>query len=840
MKQLLSATLVLSLFFQPLFAQTTTPQPTVKPKPEEPTEIIPIEDLLPADTLAYVASSNLASLQHSFQLLDAYKVAQARLPKEELESGDNPLSTVSRFLSFGVEDSRVLEGARIGFALLVPELPEETRREGEEEKKANAQNPNAQPRMPEPLILLFLEGTHLEDARKAREQLLAYYNENFQPIGKLSDVKQTDYKGTKLDRFKNGDVGMWFGATYVLSQPAAIDRLLTLRADRRVERLADDLEFIRTKTQMMPQTGLFAYVNGKPINQLLETALGGGAAGFGGFSSMVSGLLGAVAIKSAALASTFEREGMVDRLQINLDPAKKNLLTTIFSGPKGEFKAPQMVPAGTEILVSHSLDWVKLYDEIFVKMFYGMQATQEMMQKYNAEDEAKRKEAAASNQKPPERNYDETQQRMAAEMTEEKMAKAVKEQEAKMDQELGFVLRDELAKDLGNEITVAYGIPKLMVAAVDADGKKKDDDGYAVFIGIKDRVATQQALIKAFAYFTGGMMGGGNRDDAQQNAPPKTDEQRKQEREMRNQNAQSAWAMMPTEIYKKVEIKSVFAAYLGFSDEFMIVADSKETIKQMLDLSEGGRAMAGDYNYSRAMNGVGSATTKVFVGPKMFDGLLNDFIKSWVANPAEMEADPSARTPLNVPATVAAVIEADANSIKLEAFSPLGIAGTFALWSFGSDVGRGTERKETDARYKLRELAKAEKAYAKKNQKRYASLETLAKVKDVTFKVESLKDEGNNYKFAFKLKPNSKGYEATATPIKYGRQGRQSFFIDESGKLRSADNQGAVATVADEEIKDQSNDNDAVISAVEAAKAAAQAAEEKPPSPAPRPVRRKR
>ena len=833
MKRLLSAILALNLFSHLLWAQTPTTTPPVKPAKEEVAELIPIEDLLPADTLAYVATSNLASLRHSFQLLDAYKVAQARLPKEELESGDNPLNLVARFLSFGIEDARVLEGARLGFALLLPELPEEI----ETEKKAKAQDPEARPRFPDPLILLFLEGTHLEDTRKAREQLLAYYNENFQPIGKPSEIKQTDYKGTKLDRFKNGEVGMWFGATYVLSQPAAIDRLLTLRADRRAERLADNQEFLRMRTQMMPQTGLFAYLNGKPLNQLLSTVMGRGGLDFifGSNSSVLEGEM----IKSAALSSTFDREGVVDRLVLNLSPTKKDLLSTFFSGPKSEFKAAQFIPAGTEILVSHSLDWVKLYDNFFVKTFYGMMAQQEAMQKYYAEEEAKRKEAEANNQKPPETKGEEINQRVAAEMTEEKLAKAIKEREARMDQELGFVLRDELAKDLGNEITVAYGIPKLphlVAAAVDNEDKKKDDEGWAVFFGIKDRVATQAALVKTFAYFTGGMMNAGNRDD-EQNTPAKTEEQRKQERAMRNQNAQAAWAMMPTEIYKKVEIKSVFAAYLGFSDEFMIVADSKETIKQMLDLSEGGRALANDYNYSRAMNGVGGAVTKVFVGPKMFDGLLNDFIKSWVTTPAEMEVDPSAKTPLNVPATVAAAIETDATSIKLEAFSPLGIAGTFAFWSFGSKVKNSTERKETDARYKLRELAKAEKAYARKNQKRYASLETLAKAKDVTFKVESLKDEENNYKFEFKLKPDNKGYEATATPIKYGRQGRQSFFIDESGKLHSADKQGAPATVADEEDQLRSAEEGAAEAAAEAAQDAAQIE----PAPAPsRPRRRKR
>jgi hypothetical protein len=821
MKSILSALLVLSLVWQSLLAQTPT---TTKPQPEAPVEVIPIEDLLPADTLGYVATSNLAGLQHSLQLLDAYKVAKARLPKEALDSDDSPLDVVSRFLSFGIDDARALEGARIGFALLLPEMPELT----DEQKKAQAQNPTPRQPLPEPLILLFLEGTRIEDARQAREQLIAYYNDNFSEIGKPSEIKQINYKGHKLDRFKDSQVGMWFGATYVLSQTAAIDRLLNLRADRRAERLADDQEFLRTKTQMMPQTGLFAYVNGKPLNDMLNVAIGGLSDGLGGgLGSMFSALLGTAAIKSAALSSTFDREGVVDRLQINLDPAKKNLFTTLFSGPKSEFKATQFVPAGTEILVSHSLDWVKLYDEIFVKMFYTEMARAEAMHKYSLEQAQREEEARANNQKPPEQNWEQIRQKAAAELTEEKLAQAVKDREARTDEELGFVLRDELAKDLGHEITVAYGIPKLVVAAVDAEGKKKDDTGWAVFIGIKDRVATQQALIKAFAYFTGGMMNAGNRDDEQQNAPPKTDEQRRQQRELRHQSAQAAWAMMPSEIYKKVELKSVFAAWLGFSDEYLIVADSKETIKQMLDLSDGGRALASDYNYSRALGRIGSATTKVFIGPKMFDGMLNDFLRSWVANPNVLDADLSDKAPLNVPATVAAALEADASSIKLEAFSPLGLAGTVAFWAMGSDVQRATERKENDARQKLWELRKAEKIYARKNKNKYASLESLAKAKVTLFDVETLKREEDNYKFAFKLKPHGKGYEATATPIKYGRQGRKSFFIDETDKLRVADKQGAVATASDEVIEERVFGEEAT-------------ADEAIAPPPPRPVRRKR
>lgn len=756
-----------------------------------------MEDLLPANTLVYLASTNLAEVVHRFQLLDAYKTAQARLPKEELEAGDNPLSIVTRFLSFGISDSRALEDTRIGVALIVPEALEET----EEQKKAKAADPNFRQPMPDPLLLVFVEGARMEEARQAREQFLAYYNESFRAIGKLSEIKQSDYKGAKVDRFKTGDIGMWFGATYVLSQPDAMDRLLQLRADRRAERLADDQEFTRVRAQMMPQTGLFAYLNGKPLGNLLKGVFGGGSrGGFGPADMFLSALSWVNNIKSAALSSTFEREGVVDRLQLNLDTTKENMLAPYF-GPKIEYKALPYIPAGTQVLVSHSFDWVKIYDEALVKGLYGSTASQELMRQYTAEYEAKRKEAEDKKQKPPEMDWNELQQRMKAELTEEKIRQRAKARETEVNEELGFVLREEAVKDLANEVTFAYGIPKFgPVAEKDGEELKKKGEGWAVFVGIKDRAATQQALLNAFAYFSYGMM---NPDkEGTDNTPPKTEEQRKQLREARNKNLQAAWAMMPSEIYKKVEIKSVFAAYLGFTEDFLIVADSKETIKQVIDVADGGRAMAADFNYSRAMNSLsGAGGLKIFVGPQWFDDTLQGFVESWVANPSALES--ASRVPLNVPATAAAALENDNGNLKLELYSPLGIAGTIALWSFGSDVKKATETNENAARQQLWELRKAQKVYAQKHNNLYATLETLAKAKLTAFDVEKFKQEEGNYKFAFKLKPNHRGYEASATPIKYGRLGRKSFFLDETDKLHAADKQGATATASDEMVEER-------------------------------------
>lgn len=54
------------------------------------------------------------------------------------------------------------------------------------------------------------------------------------------------------------------------------------------------------------------------------------------------------------------------------------------------------------------------------------------------------------------------------------------------------------------------------------------------------------------------------------------------------------------------------------------------------------------------------------------------------------------------------------------------------------------------------------------------------------------------YRFEINLKGESHTtYEATATPIEYGRTGRISFFVDESGVLRGADKKGQPANVND-------------------------------------------
>src|SRR5204863_3152661 len=61
-----------------------------------------------------------------FRRLEAYKALEARLPKAERESVDNPLDQAARLLSFGMKDASVLDETRLGFASFKADSPAET------------------------------------------------------------------------------------------------------------------------------------------------------------------------------------------------------------------------------------------------------------------------------------------------------------------------------------------------------------------------------------------------------------------------------------------------------------------------------------------------------------------------------------------------------------------------------------------------------------------------------------------------------------------------------------------------------------------------------------------
>jgi len=840
MKRILCTLILITLVVQPSLVLGQQAGEQKKSGTTPRVETVTIEELLPADTIAFIATTNLTGLLENFRRLNAFKVMEARLPKTEREGSGAALVEAVRFLSFGIKDGSVLDETRLGFAFFKPgDQPDASDQDRERKTQAKAQaaakaaelrvyaepkpggvvlgdpvgvgdgtvqNGGAGLNLVEPHFVAFVEASNLELARKAREQFITYYSQTFSDLGKPGEAKQTRYKGATVERFKNGYVGTMIGATYVLGDQGAIDSILTLRSSSDAPRLSDDLDFARARSKLSPPLGLFAYLNGRPLAELLSKFLGKDA------NFLVSGamfgspndLFGLDGIKSAALSSTFEREGVIDRLLITLDPAKKNLLATLFAGPAVEFRAKQYVPAGTPILISQSFNLPRIYDDLFVPLFFGSLA------RYEAVKDLERETQAKGQPPPPARRPDspgdadiqihfdpsvaqEVQTALSA-----RVARIEKEIVARYEKEIGFKFREELEKDLGHEVSLALEVPKMNPV------KSGENSGYAAFFALRDREATRAALSKLIVYLIGKM--GSSVASADSESPSvdgqpqhvtkeKSEAEIKQEQEQRAAQVSALVASMPREVYKKIEITPLFFLAVGFFDDYLVIADSSETIKQLIDTPESGTPITLDPNFRSATSGSpSSAASQIYLAPKYFEDLLDEFQQAWVGK----AHDPATAPSISAPATLAAFVESDERSIRLEAFSPIGIPGMIAASMLGDRVRSQTNTHESQASYTLRRLVEAEKVYAAKNQGRYANLDELAKVKLTDFDFSKLKGEPQAYRYELKLKAKAAGFEATATPVRYGRHGRTSFFADESGKIRRADKNGQPATAEDE------------------------------------------
>jgi len=758
MKRALCVVILVALALQP---SSTLGQQVPAKRPEA----VPIEDLLPAETLVFAATAQLAALISGVRRLDAYRVTEARLarlPKPEREGKGSMLAEAMRFVSFGLQGESVLDETRLGFALVRP-AAQPPAAPGGEPPKAQPKPPAAQPAdkaaFQEPDFVAFVEAGSPEAAAKARAEFIAYYSETFEDLGTPDQIKRVRHLGATVERFKNGYAGTMVGTTYVLGDWGAIAGILAQRSKSDLPRLADDLDFARARAELGAHGTVFAYLSGAAWAQYLGENLAKGA---GSLTEPLSAAL-KEPIRSVALASRFEREGVVDRLVLALEPGRAGLLATLFSGPAAAFGAAAYVPAGTQVLISQSLDLGRVFDEFLAPLVFGG----------IARAEAPRAEISAGNKAEPQ-------------LGGEASASQIKALVARYEEEIGFKFRGEIEKDFGQEVSLAMGLPAAR-AIPGVDGERM-----ALFVALRDRDAARAAVDKLIGYVLRSMAAGAAKQDRDAEVKPEV----KEDRERAAAEAEALLASMPRETYKEAEIVTIFgAAAMGWLKDYLVVAESSETIKQLIDTPENGAPLTLDDRYRRAMSGSpNAANSKVYIAPQYFEEMLDQLQRAWVAR-MPPEAGPAA---LSVPATLAAYAESDERTIRLEAFSPIGIPGMLGVSLLGDRLYSRASANEAQAVHHLRRIAEAEKAFAAKHAGRYATLDEIAAAKPTDFDVLPLKGVAQGYRFEVKLKAKAAGFEATATPAQYGRGGRYSFFVDETGKFRRADRNGEPATAADE------------------------------------------
>lgn len=100
---------------------------------------------------------------------------------------------------------------------------------------------------------------------------------------------------------------------------------------------------------------------------------------------------------------------------------------------------------------------------------------------------------------------------------------------------------------------------------------------------------------------------------------------------------------------------------------------------------------------------------------------------------------------------------------------------------------------EAVARSALHSVARAEASFqAEKGNGRYATLDELLAKGLVSNELIQ------RYGYKIELTVSANKFEAIAIPVEYGKTGKLSFFIDESGVLRAGDHGGGAATIADQ------------------------------------------
>ncbi|HZS08317.1 MAG TPA: hypothetical protein VFD58_26015 [Blastocatellia bacterium] len=101
--------------------------------------------------------------------------------------------------------------------------------------------------------------------------------------------------------------------------------------------------------------------------------------------------------------------------------------------------------------------------------------------------------------------------------------------------------------------------------------------------------------------------------------------------------------------------------------------------------------------------------------------------------------------------------------------------------------------RENEAAEWLEEIFGAETVYFKAKS-RFTTLEELLSLGGISKQLAN--DSESGYRFELKVAENGQGFTATAVPVRYGRTGRRSFYIDEAGVIRAEDKQGQAATAA--------------------------------------------
>jgi hypothetical protein len=447
-----------------------------------------------------------------------------------------------------------------------------------------------------------------------------------------------------------------------------------------------------------------------------------------------------------AAAIAFEGDAYVVRILIVNAPENKPtaipFAPQFVSGPALVPESPNIFPADTELFVSFSLD----YPQVYEGMIKALADAEELSQKY----------ARRYNREP------------------------VKEDSARespftvYEKKLGLKIKDDILPLLGNELALALPkqpTPQPASPAATAnppektaatDNEQKDAKPAAttpvIAISIKDREAVSRLipkLIESLGFKGANLFAQTEKRDG-------------------------------TEI---VSYANLFAyAFIG---EFLVVSADAAATRNVVDAYLNRQTLSSDSHFRnftrwqpRQVQG------QVYVAPSLVEQ-YNPIFGARGSTDDKVSEFLSRVNPVIDPLTYA--LSNDGQGPLHEIHIPRNL---LMLLIAGASSGAGepaAQSNETMARNSLRVVVAVEAGFrAEKGKGRYGTLDELVAADLIG------NEFGRDYGYTIQLTASGNKFEAVAIPEEYGKTGKLSFFIDESGVLRAGDHGGGPATISDQ------------------------------------------
>jgi hypothetical protein len=451
--------------------------------------------------------------------------------------------------------------------------------------------------------------------------------------------------------------------------------------------------------------------------------------------------------EAIGVALTFDNDEYVIRAILVEPPNAKRLalpfVPQLISGPAYSPNAPSVLPDDTEVFVSASIDFSQTHE--------GMRKQAEIA----AKDVVRRLKV---NEK-------------------DEGAVSLFDPFANFERKAGFKIKDDLLPVLGNEIALAgslktvqgfgvFGVPTPPSPSPKASPESADEKDKAagtfpiLLIAIKDRDAARPLIPRVFDGFG---IGEANliaqvekRDD--------------------------------TEL---VNYGGIFA--YAFVGNFLVISDAA-TVRRVIEANVNHQTLSSNNafrNFRRWQPR--QILGEVYVSPALMEG-YQDAIRKQSASMDEkmrdflMQLSPTANA-ISYALTNEGFGEVHELHLPKNLIIAM-VAGTTAVMS--SMKPGSPEMDEMMAMGGLSMIANAENIYKDKLGKgSYGSLDDLIKEKLVQ------KEFLEAYGYKFEVNVLGDRFEATATPLEYGKTGKRSFFVDQSGVVRGDDHGGGPANAMD-------------------------------------------